>query len=139
MKISLEELEALATSPTPEDEIVLESLDEAQKFALANDIKRGDTWVTATNIYDRYKKWRHGKGVPKKTFFLQFHKYFERKRDGRATYYKLNPEGFDFSIEHYFYLRAQVRAQKEMTRKKLEVKKKNSEKSKKASSINKKV
>lgn len=138
-EISNEDLVKAAMAPVDQDLLVIEKLNDAQKFILANDIKRGTDLVSATNVYDTYRKWRKGKCVPKRHFFVLFARYFERKRLNHGMFYLLDDTPFDQSMDKYWELRAQVRAEHEKTRKKNEVKLKNAEKSTRVSGTGQKI
>ena len=115
--LSLEELIAAATAPADKDAELAETLNDVQKFAIANGIQAGKKLVSATNVYNTYLKWKKGTPLVKGAFFFFFSQYFERVRKNQGIFYLLDGETFDMEIDKYRQLRDHVRAQHHKARK----------------------
>lgn len=117
--LDLDALLAAASEVVDEEtEAIKKELDEAQRFMLALDLKRGTEKIAAILVYEYYSKWR-GKSKHKLRdipFFKQFSKYFERIRSKHGTYYLLNPAPFDLSDEKFWEVRKQMRSRKALKR-----------------------
>lgn len=95
-------------------DIVLETVSEAAKFIYASKIKHGDQKITAQLVYYTYKEYKGwgNKRQSRASFFRDFNKYFEPKRDKNGMYYLLDEKSFDLSQQTYWIMQAEKRAQK---------------------------
>lgn len=111
-ELSVEDLVRLANSS--KEEIVMDKVSEAAKFIYHQNIRIGDTKISAQLLYHTYKHWKgwRNRKQPKHLFFRDFNKYFEPKRDKNGNYYTLDETGFDLSKQNYWIMRKELRDEK---------------------------
>lgn len=119
----IDELAKIAQIPTKEP-VVQKELNEAEKFAQANNVKPGNTKVAAMFIYEKYRKWRHNKNMLNRiSFFKYFAQTFTKVVTPEGSAYMLDPEPFDMSQKAYWDARRKIRQEKENAQKEKDKKK----------------
>lgn len=111
-ELNVDDLIALASGAKPEE--IVEKISEAARFIYEAGIKHGDTKVPAAVIYHTYKHWKgwDQKRQSKALFFRDFKTYFEPIRTTHGMIYLLNSKPFDLSEEAKWFIRAEIRSEK---------------------------
>jgi hypothetical protein len=123
-ELPVEELLKLALSS--DEDVVMEKLTDAAKFIYEFGIKPGDERVSAQMVYHHYKQWKgNGDLVPRTYFFRDFCKYFDKYQDEHGMHYLLDPKPFDLSKEEWWRMRADLRRERDLQRRKRNAKKDN--------------
>lgn len=88
-----------------------------RRFLLDNNIISGDYPIPTLLIYDRYIHWcKLTNEIPLKIpiFSRELKPFFHYINHGGYRLYKLNPEGFNLSVEHLEYVRKLYKVNKKL-------------------------
>jgi hypothetical protein len=91
-------------------------LTEAERFVISVGIKDGETGIQAMVVWFRYTDWcksLNRKPITIWSFFRQFKKLFQLKRDKTWRTYRLDPAPFDLSLDAYWIMRRKMRDSRE--------------------------
>lgn len=120
-ELSVEDLVKLATSS--DEDVVMEKLTDSAKFIYELGIRPGDDKVSAQMIFHHYKQWKGSEYQSRNRFFRDFSKYFQRVIDEHGSYYLVDPKPFDLSQEQWWIMRAELRHERALQRRKRHAKK----------------
>jgi hypothetical protein len=122
--LPVEELMKLALSS--DEVVVMEGLTDSAKFIYELGLRPGDDKVSAQMIYHHYKQWKGEHYQPRAYFFRDFSKYFEKKIDENGVHYLIEPKGLDLSEDEWWRMRADLRRERALRKRKKNAQKKDS-------------